>query len=582
MKGMPYNAPIDGLRAIAVLAVVAYHIGLPVPAGFVGVDIFFVISGYLITRLLHDELQRTGRIDLVEFYARRARRILPAITVVMITTVLASILLLPRADVAATGKAAAAAFLFAANIFFANAPAGYFDTAQDNPLLHLWSLGVEEQFYLLWPLALLLARKKPVAILAMIALASFLLCEWMLSSGHDQHAFYQTPARAWELATGGLIAFSRFRPPRWIAWIGLSVIAVALILPYGRFPGSGALPAVIGASMLIASFHGGQSWSILETRPMLWVGVRSYSLYLWHWPVVVLGRDMSWYLQLTLALVLAALSFRCVETPFRRRWVLPPRPSLSVAMLLVALGAAGAYSVHPLQFGAAPFPPANVPSPYRMQCDDWHRSAEVKPCRFGPDDAPRKAVIIGDSVTMQWFPAAYEVFDGSDWQLVVLTKAACPMVDASYFYERIGRIYTECDEWRRRSLAWVADFKPDVLIMGSANNYRFSPDEWREGTRRTIATLANHTRDIRLLRSTPLLVPGGSESFEDVATWEREAVAGLANVQIVDMNGVVCPRGCARSSAAGRLFRDDRHIDWDYAATLADEFREKLRIPGLQ
>lgn len=580
---MKYNPPIDGLRAIAVLAVVAYHAGLPVPGGFVGVDIFFVISGYLITRLLHDELQRTGRISFVDFYARRARRILPAIVAVVTATLVASIALLPQADVAATGKAAAAAFVFAANVFFAYAPAGYFDAdPQQNPLLHLWSLGVEEQFYLVWPIVLLLARKRPVVTLATIAIASFALSEWLLWSGQAQAAFYQMPARAWELAAGGLIAFSKFRLQRTAVWIGLAAIAAGLILPHNHFPGAGAWPAVLGSGLLIMAFHGGRGCRALELRPMVWIGLRSYSLYLWHWPVMTLGQGFPVWVQLFASFALAELSYRIVETPFRRRWVISAKRSMACATLIVAAGAVSAFSVEPLGLGIAPRPPASVPSLYRMGCDDWHESTIVEPCKFGPDDAPHKAVIIGDSVAMQWFPAVYKIFNRPGWQLVALTKAACPMVDASYFYDRLGRHYDECDQWRPAALAHALSLRPDVVMVGSANSYDFTAAQWTTGTRHVLQTLSNGATQVRLLRSTPLLVSGDTHAFDQVAAWERQAAAGLGNVGIVDMNDVVCPlRQCNISSAAGPIFRDKRHLDRDYAATIAPQLEERLQLSVL-
>lgn len=581
---MKYNPPIDGLRAIAVLAVVAYHAGLPVPGGFVGVDIFFVISGYLITRLLHDELQRTGYISFVDFYARRARRILPAIVAVVAATLIASIVLLPQADVAATGKAAAAAFVFAANIFFAYAPAGYFDAnPQQNPLLHLWSLGVEEQFYLVWPIVLLLARKRPAVALATIAIVSFALSEWLLWHGQAQSAFYQMPARAWELAAGGLITFSKFRLPRWAIWIGLATIVVALILPHDHFPGTGALTAVLGSALLIMAFHGGRGCRALELRPMVWIGLRSYSLYLWHWPVMTLGQGLPVWAQLLASFAMAALSYKFVETPFRRRWVLSAERSVTTAALIVAAGAASAFSVQPLGLGKDGYPHVGAPSIYRMGCDSWYKNAVVKPCKFGPDDARYKAVIIGDSVVMQWFPAVRHIFNRHDWQLIALTKSSCPMVNASFIYERIGGVYSVCDEWRPQAVALAKNLRPDLVIVGSANNYDFSADQWKTGTRDVLEALSADGAKVRLIRSTPVVGPAGTNAYADVAAFEREAAIGLDNVAVVDMNDIVCPTGvCSRFSRSGPIFRDQRHLSWAYAATLAPQLEERLLLSAIQ
>ncbi|MGH8075615.1 MAG: acyltransferase family protein [Lysobacter sp.] len=584
MRGkLAYSPALDGLRAIAVLAVVAYHAGAPVYAGFVGVDIFFVISGYLITRLLHNELQVTGRISFLDFYARRARRILPALVAVIVITLAASIVLLLRNGVAETGKAAAAAFVFAANVFFANAPAGYFDAApQDNPLLHLWSLGVEEQFYLVWPVVLVLARKQPVPILAAIAASSFLTCEWMLWTGHEQAAFYQAPPRAWELAVGGLIALGRIQLPRWAAPAGLALVLASCMATSRHFPGAGALPAVLGASLLVAAIHGGHRCAPLESRPIVWIGLISYSLYLWHWPIIVLGQALPAAAQIAMAFALAALSYYFVERPFRKRWVVSPRRSVATAALVVAAGAASAITLQPLNLGIQPIPAANVPDIYKMGCDDYFTSAELKPCKFGRDDAPNKAVVVGDSVSLQWFPALYRMFDRPGWQLIAITKSACPMMDISFYDKRLHRVYTECEEWRADALSMIDGLHPNVVIVGNANHYDFGREQWTSGAHAIFSRLSGSADAVRVIRSTPLLIPGGQNDFTSVATWELEAAAGLPNVGVVDMNNDVCPSvECERSTTAGPIFRDNRHIDWNYAATLAKPLQAKLAIPGL-
>ena len=208
---MEYRSEIDGLRAIAVSSVVLYHAGVG-GAGYVGVDIFFVISGYLITRILTAEHAAAGRIDMLAFYARRVRRILPALVLVVLATVLASCIVLPPYDeLRAAASSATAALLFVANLYFEFSTGGYFDPATDRlPLLHLWSLGVEEQFYLLWPLVLALvlrlsARQAGVCV-CLLAGLSLLGAELLLHLGYTDAAFYQMPARFWELAAGGAIA----------------------------------------------------------------------------------------------------------------------------------------------------------------------------------------------------------------------------------------------------------------------------------------------------------------------------------------------------------------------------------------
>jgi len=206
-----YRPEIDGLRAIAVASVVLYHAGLGPAAGFAGVDVFFVISGYLITWLLVMEWRNGGHIDLAGFYARRVRRILPAAGTVIVATVLLSRLLLPLAAQENVNRSAASSALFIANVFFMQNSGGYFDgPSAEMPLLHLWSLAVEEQFYLVWPLFLMLLlglrARAARTIVALSILASLVLAETLMRTYPDA-AFYQMPARFWELAAGGFIAF---------------------------------------------------------------------------------------------------------------------------------------------------------------------------------------------------------------------------------------------------------------------------------------------------------------------------------------------------------------------------------------
>ncbi len=328
--GILYRPELDGLRAIAVLAVVAYHAKLG-GAGFVGVDVFFVISGYLITALLLREHGQTGRIDLVDFYARRVRRILPAAVGVVLSVLAVAWLLLSADAFIAVANSAVAAALFVANLSFQSVTGGYWSAdAEQMPLLHLWSLAVEEQFYLLWPAMLIaILRWRPVllkpAILSLAA-CSLVSAEWLIHT-NPIAAFYQMPARFWELAAGGLIAAMPMRAlPRGVGWLGVLVTLAACLWQTPTFPGLGAAPAVLGAAIIILSVHGGGTNVLLRSRPLVGVGLISYSLYLWHWPLLAFYRATSigeGDLQVRLilcgcAFVLAFFSYRYVEQPFRR------------------------------------------------------------------------------------------------------------------------------------------------------------------------------------------------------------------------------------------------------------------------
>lgn len=361
-----YRPDIDGLRALAILLVIGYHyFGLP--GGYVGVDVFFVISGYLITAILLADLGES-RLSLLDFYARRVRRILPPLLVVIIAVFVVGWLWLMPYDFRALSEEIWASALYVFNILLWH-QSGYFDAVADTkPLLHLWSLAVEEQFYLLWPAFLLLAnkwkRRTDLAIVA-ILLISFLVN--LITIQDDQAAaFYSPLSRLWELASGGLLAqfepiFNRAplqvgrdvtnapRSKSFIPIAGLLLILSAAVL-YNRgsnFPGYLASVPVLGAMLIIAG--GAGSWlnrAFLAFRPMVYIGKLSYSLYLWHWPVLVLATllypDQQFkYLKgacLALSGMLAWGTYYCCERPIRK---IPVDAGNAWKFLLIGIGSSG-------------------------------------------------------------------------------------------------------------------------------------------------------------------------------------------------------------------------------------------------
>ena len=346
-----FRPDLEGLRGIAILLVLLCHVGIPgAEAGFVGVDVFFVLSGFLITGLLIEERERTGRIGLGRFYARRARRILPAAALVIASTLLTAQLVLSPLDVPRVADDALAAGLSLANVRFALDATEYFAPVDPSPLLHYWSLAVEEQFYLLWP-ALLLAAAwlgRPRLGMAAVALAvlfgSFLLC-YEMTAASGTWAYYSLPTRAWQLAAGGLLALAApwiSRVPRLVAgsagWAGVVVLgaSLGLIQPTTPYPGIAAVLPTVGTLAIIASglVAGSRVRIGLGWAPFRALGRISYSLYLWHWPVLILGpsviglpiteegavgADLPVRLGLVVvALVLSVVTWRVVEQPFRR------------------------------------------------------------------------------------------------------------------------------------------------------------------------------------------------------------------------------------------------------------------------
>ncbi len=360
-----FRPDIEGLRAVAVLLVLAYHARVPgLTGGYIGVDVFYVVSGFLITGLIVRELQATGRLDLPAFYARRARRLLPAALVVIAVTVVASAIVLPPLRMVDVAGDAAAAALYVSNIRFAAQATDYLQAELDpSPLLHFWSLGVEEQFYLFWP-ALLFAvagrrtsvRRIGIAIAVVAAVSLVLSIVW--TSTDAPLAFFLLPARAWELAIGAGLALAATRIARIPALaataavvVGLALIVIgAVVFDLATpFPGTAALVPVAGAALVIAGGLRqplGPISRLVAIPPMRWIGGISYSLYLWHWPLLVLpaaavGAPLPGPVRLALVgltFVLAEASRRWVEDPIRHGRISTLRPSRSLA-------AAGAISL---------------------------------------------------------------------------------------------------------------------------------------------------------------------------------------------------------------------------------------------
>ena len=388
-----FRPDIEGLRGLAVLVVVLFHANLAGPAGgFIGVDVFFVISGFLITGLLLRERERSGRIGMAQFYARRIRRLLPAALVALVVTLVVALNVMAPLDRAAVGLDGAAAALSIANLRFALAEGDYFAAiGTPSPFLHFWSLAVEEQFYLVWPalIAVVAGRghvRRNVAVALLVVVAASFGASLIVTDLAANWAFYALPTRAWELGLGGVLAvalgvLARVPGPivGLVGWAGLIAVSVAII-PFDStlaWPGVVALGPAVGTVSLIAG--GSRAWGpgrLLAVAPLRWLGRISYSLYLVHWPVLVLGPivaggelDLVGRLGLVgLSLLLAFISWALVETPFRTG--LPsltgrPRRTLSVGMAAI-LAVVVVASVPSFGLGttdAATPPPSGTPEP---------------------------------------------------------------------------------------------------------------------------------------------------------------------------------------------------------------------------
>ena len=453
-----YRPDIDGLRAVAVLAVVLHHLSAPlVPGGYAGVDVFFVISGYLITSIISREMEE-GSFTFARFYERRARRIFPALFAMLAITLVAGYLLLLPSDYSATLRAALGTLLFSSNIIFWREMAdGYFAATDTglNPLLHTWSLAVEEQFYVFFPFLLLLCyryfRRHTVLILIGCVVLS-LAAAVLLVQSKGVAVFFLSPFRAWELLAGSLLAFNavpaiKSRLVREVvAGAGLLAIVAVCFLYDSKtnFPGLAALAPVLGAAAIMHAGASGPSLvgRMLQWRPVVYVGLISYSLYLWHWPLIVLTRyatgmgSIAPYLPVLLAasLALGSLSYHFIEQPFRRgmrltRTVVFSSSAMFAAVVtvistigLVEGGFENRFAPAVLQLDAARF--SKIPF---VNCVE-------KPvdtgCMLGVADGKPTVLLWGDSHLLAWAPALNESLARQSARAVFLPNSGCaPMLE---------------------------------------------------------------------------------------------------------------------------------------------------------
>jgi len=652
-----YRGDIEGLRAIAILLVVAAHANIPwLAGGFVGVDVFFVLSGYLITGLLIQEINKTGDLGFAAFYARRIRRLMPALLLMLICVSLFSWLLASPFIQYYQAISASSASFWGSNFYFAFSNLGYFGPdARSNLFLHTWSLGVEEQFYIVWPLLVVLfagawrgARKAPQVrrlkvIMPVIFVISFLLCLWWTYRQPDL-AFYMMPSRAWQFALGALV-FLYFSAPdisqsgvskplfrnkiitKLGGWFGLALIMIAACLlnddmPY---PGTWALLPSFGAAAIIAAGAKSQRTGIgrvLSVGPMQSIGRVSYSWYLWHWPVLLLGTSvfsMNSALQrfglVVISFVIAGLSYRFLEAPIRHlKWlVIKPRITVIAGFLVMAFASVIAMQWYSASMRRVQEPiyaqivkaTWDAPVIYNIAgCDDWYFDSKVNICAFGSKDADHTAVILGDSVGMQWFPAIKEIYDRPGWRILALTKSSCPMVDVPLFYVRINRIYTECSVWRSAVLQQLKQIKPDVVILGSTYTYDYTKKQWISGTFSVLNEISASTKHIYLLRSTPTLsfdgpaclvprswlysklignnlciAPAHNKIFDNVYSWLESAARHFKNVKTIDMTDVICPHDQCDAERDGVIvFRDSQHMTATFTRSLAPDLAKYLQF----
>ena len=634
-----HRPDIQGLRALAVLAVVLYHAHLPgLPGGFAGVDIFFVLSGYLICGLLHRELGTAGTINLSQFWLRRARRLLPNACLTLLATLTASTVILPGYALPAVAGSVAAAALYAANLYFAAKANDYFaDAEAPNPALHFWSLSLEEQFYIAWPL-LLTAVARVMRRDAIWATAWLTGAVWVVSFAlsvtairFDQPlAFYHGEMRAWELATGGLLALAMpmlMRLP-WpargaVGWLGLGGVVASLVWLDSamRWPGALALLPTLSTAALLAAGGAGPA-RMLSLRPLQWLGDRSYSLYLWHWPALVLTAaalpqtPMAAPLGLAVGAACAFASYEWVEQPFRSgHWHGAPvwRTCALVATGIAAVLAGSLALQQP--FWSRNAASAAITRELKTAANDHGRNYfdhchltldEVRQpdCVYGAKGSPLRAALLGDSHASQWFAALDVAARKGGWRLDAWTKSSCPAIEAALWYPPRRAAFTACAAWREEVLVRLTGpDHPARVFLASRTDYEgyiLDPETgalagraradtlWRAGFSSVIQRLRAAGIDVVVIRDTPKAAKtyadclssgrgGPCDRLRSQALAEPSpdvAVAGdIAGVRVLDLSDAICGASSCPLLRNGQvIYLDWNHLRASFAATLAGAF----------
>ncbi len=655
-----FRSDIQGVRAVAVALVVLGHAGVPgLGGGFIGVDVFFVISGYLITGHILAELERHGRIRLGRFYVRRARRILPAALAVLVLTIVACLALVPPLRLPEILKDAAATALWVPNVRFAIDQTDYLSGSAPSPFQHYWSLGVEEQFYLFWPLLLLglflLVRRSKrmlgvaVAVLAALSFAACLL----LSDVAQPVAFFSLPTRAWELAVGGvvvlLVPLAR-RLASWLApgtaavlaaaggWIGLAAtIGGALLLgTETAYPGVATLVPVLGTAVVIlagsAGAAAGQSVDrLLAIPPLQYLGRISFSLYLVHWPLLVvvherlgLATPLPVWLGVALALAavpLAAVLYAGVESPLRlaRGSSARSTPLLAVAIptviavaLLATVPLVESNPLHsnrtagPTVITAPPaatdFVPrdlaptlagsaADTGALYERGCQQTLAESAPLRCTFGARGSTVVMVLFGDSHAGRWASALDEVARTRGIRLETYTKSGCRSEERDDLWDDPAN--RSCTQWRKNVVARLSSEKPDVIVLTnhlgptSPSNDGAVQADWERAATSTMERLPAASRVITIA-DTPQFPASPPDclsahladaskcstpreaAFSTAISSAQSTVAARTGSGFVDLSNYFCsPTTCAPIIGPTLVYSDEHHMTATFSRLLA-------------
>ena len=608
---------IQGLRALAALLVTIFHARL-MPGGFIGVDIFYVISGYLITGLIIREIDKSGRLDLNLFYQRRIKRLLPTSVFVLFATAIVGMFVLPPIARDALGRDLFAAAAYISNYLFAWWQNDYQNlNATPSPFIHYWSLAVEEQFYVVWPIFILfLSRYGKKAILngvAVVTALSLLLSIYQTQTS-PIWAFYSLPTRAWELGVGALLLFipETYLRNRYFPWLGVIGIALASFKfdETTAFPGINALLPVVATAILIGTIP---IWprffnDLSNNRLAQWLGAISYPLYLWHWPALVLpssalGRPLrirERIFCILLTVVLAHLTSKFVEQPLRHKnWsgkkvygFFAATTAISLlAAILISSTASSIISVKGTNYRFDLNKVIERPVVYDDGCHVNYGETKSTACLYGEIGSKSKIVLYGDSHAAQWFPALEELAREKGFELISLTKSACPSVDVPRNDQGAFK-NSDCQKWRENSIKRIQEIKPDAVIVSSfqyfttPSGYPSRSTWWNGGQRRLLGDLKGSSQNLIYISDTPhplrdipnCLASRDSHTCDSTEKTPNVIINGFKKI---DPTPWLCSSFCPAIQDGYVVYRDGSHISVEAALALKSKLEVALKDKGL-
>ena len=609
---------IQGLRALAAILVTLFHARI-IPGGFIGVDIFYVISGYLITGLILREIEKTGRLDLKNFYQRRIKRLLPTSVFVLFVTALFAWFLLPAITRDSLGRDLFAASAYISNYLFAWWQNDYQNlNATPSPFIHYWSLAVEEQFYLIWPIfIMILARygKKIVFIGVAVTTCLSLLFSIYLTQTAPIWAFYSLPTRAWELGFGALLLFlptsvRKFKILPWFALLGVAVSALNFD-ENTAFPGKNALLPVLATVLLIATIT---YWpplfnDLANSRLSQWLGAISYPLYLWHWPALVLpssalGRPLKIherFLCILLTILLAHLTSKYVEEPIRHK-KLPVRAvyvgalfttvfSLVAGLVIASSASSMITTKGPASYKFDLVKIMEKPAVYGDGCHVNYGETKSGYCTYGDKNSKTTIVLYGDSHAAQWFPALEQLAVTRGFKLISLTKSACPAVDSPRPDQGAFKM-VHCAKWRENSIARIQDLHPAAVITSSFQY--FTPPSgypnramwWSDGQAKLLKELKGASSHLIYISDTPRPlrdIPNclASRNSNSCDSTEKSPVAIISGFEVIDPTPWLCSSYCPAIIGGVVAYRDASHISVAMSKVLIPRLEEALMAKGL-